>query len=276
MAIFRPTLLAGALLLLAPLPAVCANAFMTDASDLWWNPDESGWGVNIVQQSNVLFATFYVYAPDGRARWYSASDMRCPNTPTDQQMICTGTLYESTGPVVGPGFNPAAVTRRAVGEARFFYSRGNQGQFSYTVDGVLASKNVRRMTWALNDITGEYNGVRVTRPFPVSCSMPNVVTSQSLGTMTVSLSGTVATISTRLVTPALTCTYSGAFSQDGRMSAVTNGNYSCSDGNSGTFDLTEIEVSKLGFLGKISARQNGCNLYGSLGGTRATVEQAPD
>jgi hypothetical protein len=270
----RPAL---ALCLLAPVPALCANAFMPDASDLWWNSAESGWGVNIVQQSNILFATFFVYGPDGRARWYVASDMRCPNTPTDQLMICSGTLYETTGPVVGPGFDPAAVTRRAVGEARFFYRRPNGGQIEYTIDGVTVSKDVRRQTWAVNDITGEYNGVRVTRPFPVNCSMPDVTTSQPLGTMTVSRSGSQVTIGTRLATPALTCTYSGTFSQQGRMSAVTGGNYTCSDGTSGAFDLTEIEVSKQGFLGRISARPNGgCVLNGNLGGTRATVEQAPD
>jgi hypothetical protein len=43
--------------------------------------------------------------------------MECPGTPTDVQMICGGTLYETTGPVVGPGFNASAVTRRAVGDA---------------------------------------------------------------------------------------------------------------------------------------------------------------
>ena len=264
------------LVLFPPLPTLAASTFMPDASDLWWNSSESGWGVNIIQQSNILFATFFVYGTDGSARWYVASDMRCPGTPTDQQMICSGTLYETTGPVVGPAFNPAAVTRRAVGEARFFYSRGNAGQFSYTVDGVTVSKNVRRQTWAANDVNGEYNGMRVTRPFPVGCSMPNVVTNQSLGTMTVSQSGSQLTIATRLAAPALTCTYSGPYSQEGRMGSVTGGTYSCSDGSSGTFDLSEIEVNKQGFLGRISARQNGCNLYGNLGGTRATVEQAPD
>jgi hypothetical protein len=265
-----------ATLALLPFPAYSASAFMTDASDLWWNSSESGWGVNIIQQSNVLFATFFVYGTDSRARWYVASDMRCPNTPTDQQMICTGTLYETTGPVVGPGFNPAAVTRRAVGEARFFYSRGNAGQFSYTIDGVLTSKDVRRQTWALNDITGEFNGMRVTRPFPVGCSLPNNVTSESLGQMTVTRSGSTATISTLGVPPIRSCTYSGTFAQEGRMSSITGGAYSCNDGSSGSFDLTEIEVSKQGFLGRLSQRQNGCNLYGNLGGTRATVEQAPD
>jgi len=106
------------LALLLPLTSLAANPFTPDASDLWWNPAESGWGVNIIQQSDVLFATFFLYAPDGRARWYVASEMRCPHVPTDFAMECGGTLYETTGPVVGPGFNADAVTRRAVGTAR--------------------------------------------------------------------------------------------------------------------------------------------------------------
>src|SRR5215831_3630119 len=30
-------------------------------SDLWWNPAESGWGVNLQQQGNILFATWFTY-----------------------------------------------------------------------------------------------------------------------------------------------------------------------------------------------------------------------
>ena len=256
------------LIALLPLPALAASAFMTDASDLWWNPAESGWGVNIVEQSNILFATFFLYAPDGRAHWYVASDMECPNTPADAQMICSGALFETTGPGVGPGFNPASVTVRQVGNAKFFYSRSSGGQFDFTIDGVTVSKTVQRQTWALNDITGVYNATRVTQGSS-GCAQGAAI--QPLGTMTVSRSGSQATISTRLDTPAYTCNYSGSFSQSGRFSAVS-GNFSCSDGTSGPFNLTDIEVSQQGFLGHISQIFGGCAMNGNFGGTRATVQ----
>jgi hypothetical protein len=203
--------------------------------------------------------------------------MRCPGTPTDVQMICSGALYETTGPVVGPGFSSSAVVRRQVGDARFFYSRSSGGQFDYTIDGVTVSKSVQRQTWATNDITGVYNGARVTRPWLIGCNAQNVTTTQPLGTMTVSQSGAAVTIATRLDTPAYSCTYSGAFSQSGRFASVT-GSFSCSDGSSGTFRLTEIEVSKQGFLGRISQgpANSTCTIYGNFGGSRATVDQAPD
>ena len=266
-----------ALALLAPFPALAASSFMTDASDLWWNPAESGWGVNIIEQSNVLFATFFVYSADGRAHWYVASNMTCPGTPTDVQMICTGPLYETTGPVVGPGFDPSAVVRRQVGDAKFFYSREGSGQFDYTVDGVTVSKSVQRQTWAVNDITGTYNGTRVTRPWLVGCNAQNVTTTQPLGTMTVSQSGSSVNIATHLDTPAFSCNYSGDFTQSGRLGYV-DGTFSCSDGSSGNFHLSDIEVSKQGFLGRISQAPAGstCSIYGNFGGTRATVDQAPD
>jgi len=266
-----------AIAVLLPLPAFAASSFMTDASDLWWNPDESGWGVNIIEQSNILFATFFVYSPDGRAHWYVASDMACPGAPTDVQMICSGELYETTGPVVGPGFNAAAVTRRQVGDAKFFYSRGSNGQFDYTVDGVTVSKRVQRQTWAVNDITGVYNGTRVTRPWLIGCNAQNVTTTQPLGTMTVTQSGSTVRIATKLDTPAYNCTYTGAFTQSGRFGYV-DGTFSCSDGSAGNFQLSEIEVNKQGFLGRLRQVPPGstCSIYGNMGGTRATVDQAPD
>src|SRR5258705_1327553 len=153
-----------ALSLSIPLHAFAASSFMPDASDLWWNSNESGWGVNIIQQANVLFATFFVYGSDARPRWFVAPDTRCPGTPTDMQMVCAGALYETTGPLVTSGtFNASAVTRRQVGTFTFLYSRQNSGIVSYTVDGLVTSKDVRRQTWAAVDITGEFYLNRVLR-----------------------------------------------------------------------------------------------------------------
>jgi len=54
------------------------------------------------------------------------------------------------------------------------------------------------------------------------------------------------------------------------------GNFSCSDGSSGPFGLTNIEVSQQGFLGQITQISGTCAMNGNLGGARATVNQAPD
>ena len=31
-----------------------------DYTDLWWNPAEGGWGVNLVQSDNFMFVTFFI------------------------------------------------------------------------------------------------------------------------------------------------------------------------------------------------------------------------
>jgi len=39
--------LVAAILVCAPSVANALNTWGTDMSDLWWNPNESGWGINI-------------------------------------------------------------------------------------------------------------------------------------------------------------------------------------------------------------------------------------
>ena len=34
---------------------VCATAFSTDQSDLWWVPSESGWGMQLVHRGSLIF-----------------------------------------------------------------------------------------------------------------------------------------------------------------------------------------------------------------------------
>src|SRR5258707_9007695 len=42
---------------------------------LYFKPDESGWGLNLVEQGNTLFGTLFVYDTSGRPKWYSASGL---------------------------------------------------------------------------------------------------------------------------------------------------------------------------------------------------------
>ena len=48
---------------------ICANcnaqSLGTAFSDLWWNPAESGWGVTVDHQQDVMFLMFFIYRSDG-------------------------------------------------------------------------------------------------------------------------------------------------------------------------------------------------------------------
>src|SRR4051794_3341309 len=103
---------AAALVMAAGLAPATSSASIYDVTGLWYNPNESGWGMNVIQQSSVLFITIFVYGPDGRPTWYVASDTRFV---AGTAVKYTGPLYATTGPYFGGTFNPNAVSARQVG-----------------------------------------------------------------------------------------------------------------------------------------------------------------
>src|ERR1700754_1123034 len=90
MRILGPLLVVAAL----ALPAR-ADDLALDYSDLWWNPAHAGWGLSLERQSDVMFATLFVYGADGIATWLVASDVRAVS---EAQTSWSGKLYRGTGP----------------------------------------------------------------------------------------------------------------------------------------------------------------------------------
>src|SRR6185369_9779242 len=41
-------------------------------NDLWFPPNEGGWGLNLIEQGDTAFATLFVYDAQNRPHWYSA------------------------------------------------------------------------------------------------------------------------------------------------------------------------------------------------------------
>src|SRR5438128_2485452 len=104
----RLRLFLAATLLAATLSAL-ATPQPRDGTDMWFSPNESGWGLNLIHQGDTMFASLFVYGMDSQPRWYTASSL------AGGPDVYTGALYETTGdPFSGP-FNPNTVTRRQVG-----------------------------------------------------------------------------------------------------------------------------------------------------------------
>ena len=112
---------------------------IVDYTDLWWNTAESGWGLAVTQQYMVMFLAWYIYDTSGKPVWYVST---C--AVTSAQNGCTGPLFRTTGPPLGPTFNPALVHAAAVGTASLLFSNANNGTLSYTVNGFTSSKLVTR------------------------------------------------------------------------------------------------------------------------------------
>ena len=112
--------------------------------DLWWRSSESGWGVNITHQGDILFATWFTYGANGRGMWLVMSDGRrtAPGT-------YTGTLYRTTGPAFSVAqWNVSEVKVTAAGTGTFTFPDGDSGTFAYTLDGVSQTKAISRQVYS--------------------------------------------------------------------------------------------------------------------------------
>jgi lysyl endopeptidase len=113
-------------------------------TDLWWNPAESGWGVNVNHQGNTLFATLFTYDASGKDLWLSMSD---GTLQPDGSYV--GELIRTTGPRFNAApWNPAQVSRTSVGTMRFAFTTANTGILTYTVNGIPVTKNIERISFA--------------------------------------------------------------------------------------------------------------------------------
>lgn len=257
-------LLAAAVLALAA-HAHATTSFSTDVTDLWWNPDESGWGVNIIQQNNVVFATFFVYGPDNRSHWYVASSMTAQQA-SQSGVTFNGALFETNGPFFGVSFNPVAVGRQEVGTATLQFALPNAGILTYTVNGASVTKQIRRQTWAANDASGTYEGSRgiLSASGSTGCNpgfsfFTGIQLAQSQASL--SMSGNLAGAS---------CSFTGDYSQAGHLGAST-GTFSCNNGLQGSYTLSEIETSPFGFVARYSGTERGCTVDGRIGGVRTSI-----
>jgi hypothetical protein len=114
----------------------------TNYSDLWWNANESGWGISITHHtSGVAFVAWYTYDTSGNPKWYVASECRITNG------ACSGALYETNGPRFDQPFNPALVSVRNVGTISFTFSSANSGTMSYNVQGRTGVKAITRQSF---------------------------------------------------------------------------------------------------------------------------------
>jgi hypothetical protein len=104
-----------------PAPAWLAPPI--NYTDIWWNPAESGWGLNVIQHgSGVIFATWFVYGADGKPTWYVMPDGQW-NTANEY----TGRVYRTTGPPPSAAFDPSTVTRTQVGYATLTFNVNGLG-----------------------------------------------------------------------------------------------------------------------------------------------------
>ena len=123
---------------LIPLPSAPPVNF----SGLWWNApagSESGWGLNLTHQDDVIFATWFTYDASGKDWWLAMTANRMPDGTFQ------GTVYSTRGPPFSSQpFDPSAVVATPVGTGTLSFTDAGNGKFSYTVSGISQTKTLTR------------------------------------------------------------------------------------------------------------------------------------
>lgn len=249
--------------------AHAGSTVTTDFSDLWFNANEEGWGMNIIQQRDIQFITLFVYGPNGQPTWFVAPDTRYTGSDSSGTLAFSGPLYATDGPYFGARtFDEALVGARLVGSIAFAAGEVSGGAVSYTVDSVPVTKPIRRQTWRGENLNGTYIGATVGSYAGCGASRNGYL--ESPMTLTIGHDGG-STISLREQGSSYTCNYAGTYSVEGRMGRIT-GTGTCSDGTSQSFSADEVQVTLQAISMRLRSDFSGgsCVFTGSIGGMRRT------
>ena len=112
---------------------------------LWWNApagSESGWGINLAHQRDVIFATWFTYDTAGKALWLSMT------ASITEDGAYVGKLYQTQGPAFDSvPFTPELVTLTEVGAGTLVFDDDQNGRFLYTLNGVSQTKAITRQVF---------------------------------------------------------------------------------------------------------------------------------
>ena len=114
-------------------------------TDLWWNSAESGWGINVIHQGDILFATWFTYDSDGQGMWLVMPDARLQGDGR-----YSGTIYRTTGvPLEHINGQPAAsFPPPSVGTGSFRFASPGAPVFTYALNGVSQQKAITRQAFS--------------------------------------------------------------------------------------------------------------------------------
>jgi mono/diheme cytochrome c family protein len=115
-----------------------------NAADLWWNPNESGWGLTVTQHANssVLVVVIYTYMSTGQPLWLISSGSW--TTPTS---FVGGDLSQFTGPPFNANPFPTTAVGTKVGTLSLTMINNDNATLTYSVNGVTVTKAVTRFAF---------------------------------------------------------------------------------------------------------------------------------
>ena len=260
---------AGVVLVLTLALPCAAVTSTTDYGDLWYNApaeSQSGWGVNIAHQGDILFATLFVYGQDTRPHWYVASSVSATSGNA-----FSGQLFDvGSGTYFGAPWTGISGAR-TVGNIAFTFDSATTGSMTYTVDGVQVTKSIVRQTWRGDVLSGIYVGA--VNGFGATCGNNGRIRIPGALVVTHTPPSFLMTLDFAVsATQTGRCTYRGNYAQTGSFGTVL-GTYSCDvngvvNAVTGTITLDEIRATRNGFTGRIAVVSPQCDYAGYFGGVK--------
>jgi hypothetical protein len=246
-----------------------AAATASEYTDLWWKPDESGWGVSVVQQEDTAFVMVYAYGSDGRPTWYVASDARISGY-VGAQPVFSGALHRARGPALGAAFDPAQVEMTAAGTLQLETLSRDRLRLHFSADGTSITKELVRLTWRRPDIDAYHvASFGLRQATPAGAPYGSLVYAADAR---LQLEGDVMVLRADDQFGRV-CVYTGTREQAGKVAVVT-GRFDCSAGTNGllpragTFIVTGLELTANGFTGYLRTSSDAGHEYGRFSGTR--------
>jgi|KBSSwiStaDraftv2_1062776.scaffolds.fasta_scaffold02139_7 hypothetical protein len=240
------------------LPAAATTS--TNYSDLWVTQGEAGWGLNISQQADILFGTFFVYGAGNQPTWYSAT-FTYQATLANGVVLYSGNLYQTTGPSIDMPFNPLLVGYTQVGLASLEFGDDAHAQLRYNVNNTAVIKQIIRLTFAAQSLVGTYIGGTTDITFDCKDPARNNLLTADPGQFEISEEAG------NLVLRLPSCTFTGPYTQQGQIGRVDT-TYQCKSQAVGTVVFTGMQVEKGGIVGNYTGRDNSCSFRGNIGGVR--------
>jgi hypothetical protein len=121
------------------------NGALALASDTWWNPAQSGWGMSITHHSSTqTFVAWFAYGRSGEPVW------RVIPGGQWNDRVFAGDVYETKGPAYfGVPFDPSKVSANRVGKATITFDDQDNATFAWQLDeGLSGNQRVVREIFA--------------------------------------------------------------------------------------------------------------------------------
>lgn len=124
--------------------AAVSRASLTNYTDLWWNPNESGWGLNLSHQGGIIFGSLFTYDVDGKSMWLvlSSGVKQADGSYSGETVRTTGSAFNAPTFVA---LNSSNIT--IVGTMALKFTDGENAILTYTYNGITVIKQIQRLVF---------------------------------------------------------------------------------------------------------------------------------